>query len=432
MKPLGWRFVVLADLGLFSKDPVRIPAEGGLDAILGALRPSVEAGGGRIELSGEASLVQASDAVLHDPAFQRVESALRGLRLLQEHAKGIRIDVLSATAKEAAARFREAVFEPEMRELRTPPLGLVIADYDYSHLGSDLAALTELGDMAKVAQAPLLAGASAAFFGLKQLNLLSKLGDIPQRLMDGAHAAWQKFQKSETARWTSLTVNRWLQRMPYTADKGGFAEKTDPSKPETWLWGRGVWIVAASAARSIAAIGHAIDLTGPRSGGFQGLPTRPHFKAANQSVPLTTEVEVPDTLVQELARGGFTPLCGRMNADSLMIPLAVNTHRSAPGRLTVAGTFGYQMMAGRLAQLCAFLMDEMPAGEAGAGFLRTELLEFLGPLAKKSPETAVQVQPVEVKDAEGRVLKMAQVSILPEARLEGMEFRFTYQLPLKG
>ena len=114
-----------------------------------------------------------------------------------------------------------------------------------------------------------------------------------------------------------------------------------------------------------------------------------------------------------------------------MVPILVNTFRAAPGRLTVSGTLGYQMMAGRLAQLCAFLMDELPAGDAGAPFLKQELLAFLGPLAGKTPETAVKVEPVTEKDPQGNPVKLAQITVQPEARIESMEFKFVFQLPLR-
>jgi hypothetical protein len=107
----------------------------------------------------------------------------------------------------------------------------------------------------------------------------------------------------------------------------------------------------------------ALDASGARSGGFAGLPTRAYFKAANQTTPLSTEVEISDELSQELSRGAFIPLTGRTGADIAMIPILVNTHRTGPGKLTVKGSLCYQMMAGRLAQLCAFLMDEQPAGD---------------------------------------------------------------------
>lgn len=436
MNPLGWRFVVLADLGIDSKEPLRVPPGDG-NAILGALRPAVELNGTRYQFSDEttfepAKLGSSPDLVLHHASFQRVESSFRGLKFLMQHAgTAVQVDVISAPQKELVSRFKEAVFDPEMRELRNPPLGLAILDYDFSHQAGDLAALSQIAEMCKVAQAPLLAGASPAFFGLKQVNLLPKLTDVPQRLHDGAHGQWVQFQKSEPARWTALTVNRWLQRAPYTADRGGHAESIDPSKPESWVWGRAVWIAAAAIARSISQHGHALDASGARAGGFAGMPTRPYFKAANQSTPLATEVELSDELIQELSRGAFVPLSGRTGGDVVMIPILVNSFRSAPGRLTVSGTLGYQLMAGRLAQLCAFLIDELPDGDAGAAFLKQQLTAFLGPLAMKEPDKAVTVEPVMSKDPEGKAVKLAQITVQPEARIEGMEFKFVFQLPLK-
>jgi len=396
MKPMGWRFVVVSDLGTTGKGVVRVPA-GGPDEILKAL--------GLPEAEG-----------------RRIEAALNGLAFLMRHAgDAIQVDVLSATAKDLAARFRETVFDPEVRELRNPPLGLVLLDFDFSHQSGDLAVLQEMAGMARVAQAPLVAGASPALFGLTELKLLSKLQDLPRRLMDGAHAGWQRFQKQDEARWVALTVNRWLLRAPGAQEK-----------PADFLWGRGVWLVGAAVARSVRGTGHALDLSGPRAGGFPGLPTRPYAKSANQTVPLATEIEIPDSAAQELSRGGFLPVSGRTGGDDAMLPIAVTAHRSAPGRLTVKGTLAYQMMAGRLAQLCALLMDEMPGPVPEAvEFLRQSLVAYLGPLAGKAPEAAVKVAPVEAKDPEGKPVTLAEIAVRPDARIEGMEFNFDFQLPLR-
>ena len=393
MKPMGWRFVVVSDFGL--------------DEGAGLLR--VPAGGP----------AEIRSALGVPPG--RAEGAILGLAFLMKHAgESIRVDALSCAAKDLPARFREAVFEPEVRELRNPPLGLVLLDFDFSHQAGDLARLQEMGEMARVAQAPVVAAASPAFFGLREWTLLGKLTDLPQRLADPAHAGWQRFQKTDEARWVVLTVNRWLLRPPVEG------------KADDLLWGRGPWLVGAAVARSASAHGHALDLSGPRAGGFSGMPARPYPKAANQLVPLPTEVELPDLAAQELARGGFTAVSGRTGGDTVMIPLAVNAHRDAPGRLTVSGTLSYQLTAARLAQFCALLMEEMPAGPAEAvEFLRRNLLEFLGPLAGASPEQAVAVAPVESRDAEGKTVRQAEITVRPDARIEGMELRFTFRLPLR-
>src|SRR5262249_26893353 len=138
MNPMGWRFVVLADLGLASKDAVRVPAGDG-DAILAALKPSAEVNGSRMEFASEKAFLPESlgadpDAALHHPAFQRIESAFRGLQFLMAHAgSSIQVDVVSSTQKDLVARFKEAVFDPEMKELRNPQLGRVRLDYMFYH-----------------------------------------------------------------------------------------------------------------------------------------------------------------------------------------------------------------------------------------------------------------------------------------------------------
>jgi type VI secretion system ImpC/EvpB family protein len=440
MKTMGWRFVVLADLGSAVKDPVRLgpPTEEGWLKPLGLRLELPGPGSGdplALDLSNERAFLPQSlptagggaESILHHPSFQRIESGVQGLKLLLEHAAGaVQVEVLSTTARDAVARFKESVFEPEMREFREPPLGLILADFDFSHQGAELSALAELGGMAQALQAPLVAGASPAFFGLKQMNLLPKLQDIPQRLSDNAHAGWQKFQKQEHARWVVLTINRYLQRAVHPA------EKVDPGKPEQYLWGHGGWLVAAAVARSAREHGHALDISGARAGGFAGRPTRPYPKLANQTVPLSTEVEIPDQAIQELSRGGFLPISGKMGSDAVILPLAVNTFRTAPGRLTVSGTLGYQMMAARLAQICNLLLDEVPGPAPEASeFLKKSLRDFLGPLAGKNPESAVSVTPVEVKDASGTARAVADIVVQPEVRIEGMEVRFAFQLPLR-
>jgi len=436
MPATGWRFVVLADFGSALKDPVRVRPEEPA-ALLARLEPAAEVGGApgasrRLSFPDERAFGPEAlgpgeiDPVLHHPAFQRIESAYRGVKFLLEHAKdAIQIDVVSTSQKDLLPRFREAVYEPELSALRDPPLGLVLLDFDFTHQPADVALLSELGGRARMLQAPLVAGASPAFFGLRQLQLLPKLGDISQRLSDGAHGAWQKFQRQDEARWISLTLNRTLQRPPHPQ------EKAVPGAPETWLWGRGIWLVGAAAARSIRSHGHALDLSGARAGGFSGLPVWPHPKAANESVPLATEVEMSDETMQELSRAAFVPVCGRVRSDAAMIPIAVNLYRNAPGRLTAWGTLGYQLLAGRLAQITTLRLGEMPSDpQAALGFLKGTLLEVLGPLAGEDREKAVEVKLLPPGPAAPKAPPLAEVSVVPAAKIEGVDFRLTFQIPL--
>jgi len=68
-------------------------------------------------LAVDTAIAEQMRALLHDPAFQRAESACRGLELLLEHAQdAVEIHVISIPRRELGARFRDAVspgFDPD-------------------------------------------------------------------------------------------------------------------------------------------------------------------------------------------------------------------------------------------------------------------------------------------------------------------------------
>lgn len=452
MKPLGWKIVVVTDVGVDSGTRQRVlPADA--DTWLGAIGaganvpPKEGAASVRMPIASPAAFAPAAvaawlaanggattpaavDAVLHHPAFQRIESAWRGMKLLLAHAGDkVEVFVTSMPRKGLAARFRETVFLPEYHEADPP--SLLLADYDFGYKGDDLVTLNELGGMAKVLQAPLVAHASAAFFDFRYLVQVQPLGELLPRLMDGGHMGWRTFQATDPARWITLTMNRWLARAPYTADGGGHVEKVSESDPDSYLWGRGVWFAGAALARSAATYGHGLAIAGAQGGKFEALPTRAFPAKANQTLPLAVEVAFAEMQVMELMRAGFAPIIAPVGADFAMITSAMSVFRIKPATPTIEGTLAYQLLAGRLAQTCARMLDAMPAGDGAAPFVREQLLAFLGPLAGDAPDQAVVVSPQEIEQ-DGRKLPVAHVKVAPKIMLEGKPPEFEFMLPLVG
>jgi type VI secretion system protein ImpC len=283
-----------------------------------------------------------------------------------------------------------------------------------------------------VLQAPIVAAASAGFFDLRYLIQAIHLPDMLQRLATPAHAPWRSFQATEPARWVALTINRYLQRAAYTDGSGGHPEAVSESNPDTYLWGRGVWLVGAAVARSVKQHGHALDVAGAAGGMFANLATRDYPAKANVGAALAVEAPISETQVLELSRVAFTPIIGPLQRDTALIAIAVTVFRMHPGKLTVEGTIPYQIFAGRLAQWCGKMLDELPAGAAeGAAFLKAELLAHLGKLAGEAPDQAVTVTPGEMKTDDGPV-PVAEVKVKPAITLEGKVPEFEFALPLRG
>ena len=454
MKPLGWKIVVVTDVGVDSGARQRVtPADADtwLTTIGAAANVPPKDGAPAVKMpiagpetftpaavsawlaaNGGATTPAAIDAVLHHPSFQRAEQAWRGMKLLLAHA-GDKVDVFvtSMPRKNLAARYREVVFLPEYNEADPP--SLVLLDYDFGYKGDDLITLQELGGMSKVLQAPVVAQASAAFFDFRYLVQVAPLGELLPRLMDSGHTGWKTFQTSDPARWIMLTINRWLARAPYDANGGGHAEKSVESEPDSYLWARGVWFAGAAVARSASTYGHGLAIAGAQGGRFEGLPARAYPAKANQTVPLASEVPFAEMQVMELMRAGFAPIVAPNGANFAMLASAMTVFRLKPATPTIEGTLAYQLLAGRLAQTCARMLDNLPGSgaDASAAFVREQLLAFLGPLAGDAPDQAVVVTPQEIEQ-DGAKVPVAHVKVAPKVMLEGKPAEFEFMLPLGG
>lgn len=425
MSMLPWRIVVITDLGVDTRAPAAVTSESldawfasqSLPVALADFAPAARIAAG---VGGPAL-----DAWLHDPARQRIESAWRGLSLLLSHAGGpVSVEALSVPRASLVERFREAVHGPELAAAE--PLALVVLDYDFTHKAADLAALSALAAMAAELQAPIVANAGAGFFDLRFLVQAGAVKDLAGRLADPAHSGWQAFQQHEDARWVCLTLNRFLLREPWKIE--GYAESCSDSNPDTYLWGRGVWLVAAACARSVRAHGHAMDLSGT-GGRFDGLATRPFPVNANESKALATEVPFAETQSLELTHAAFTALSGGLDLPSAMMSLVVTAHRHAPGRLTVEGTLAYQLTAARVALACGVAAGAV-AGAAAADAIvagvTAAVREQLGGLIGDSAEALT----VRVLEAEGALPRRVEVVVAPPLKLEGKSPKFEVEFAL--
>lgn len=424
MSSLPWRILVVTDLGVDGGAPQPVTSDS-LDAWFAslplAIQPSALEPGALIAAGTTGA---ALDSFLHDPARQRIEAAWRGLTRLLANAGGpVSVEAMSVPRSSLVDRFRDTVHGPGLEA--EEPLSLVVLDYDFTHKPSDLAALASLAAMAADLQAPIVAGAGAGFFDLRFLVQAATVKDLAGRLADSAHSGWQAFQKDENARWVSLTLGRFLLREPWT--RGDWSEKCADSNPDSYLWGRGAWLVAAAIARSVRAHGHAMDLSGT-GGRFDDIATRPYPVKANETQALATEVPLPETSSLELTHAAFTTLTGALGRPSVMMPMVVTAHRYGAGRLTVEGTLSYQLTAARVSLACGVAAGSLDGGAAGAvtGSVTAILREQLGGLLGEADDSLA----VQVIEAEGTQPRRVSVTVRPPLVLESKQPVFAMEFAI--
>ncbi|MFH1143529.1 MAG: type VI secretion system contractile sheath large subunit [Candidatus Eisenbacteria bacterium] len=478
MQPAPWNMIVLTDLGADHDGRIAVdpgaPGDwlGRLDARV-AVKPraaSHAAAAWELRLSGREAFearaiverlphadattgapAELLDAVLQNGDFRRIESAYRGISLIGEHgADALAVEVISVARRALSERFRDRVYQPALDgEIASPTA--VLLDFDFSHQATDLALLQELAAMAAEIPCPIVAAASPALFGMRYWAHVAGIAELASPWMDAGHALWREFQASESARWVALTMNRYLQRAPVEVEGLGYREPVDEARPETFLWGRGIWLVGAALARSIRAHGHALDLAG-RGGMFTGLPSRsyPHM---GEPVALAAETPLPEMKASEVAWAGLTPVVGVLRQDAVVLPMVVTLFRLKPGRLTIEGTLAYQITAARIAQSLNEILGQMPRERNDApGFLQAQLTEALGVLLEGDPSETLQIgwSKGEASTTEEAATGMTgsardagtpsavsspellEIRVRPARPLEGKQAEFVYRLPWRG
>jgi type VI secretion system protein ImpC len=252
----------------------------------------------------DARLTAQLRAIMHHPAFQRLEATWRGLNHLVQRAETdetLKVKVLNTSKADMP---QSAGFAVRAQLERGQPVRLLVADFEFGRGPQDVALLTAAGTVADAVRTPLIAAASADLFGLTSYADLGRWPDVDEAMQVVADA-WTAFADSPAAGAVSLTLPRVLARRPYGAETEpveafAFEEVADAADPNEYVWMSAAWVyaerVTAAAARG-----------GSWDGAAEGLP--PHtFPADGERVSRSTEAFVPDSWASELSGRGFVPL----------------------------------------------------------------------------------------------------------------------------
>ena len=223
-------------------------------------------------LSGiDAAMAQLLRDILHHPEFQSLESLWRSIHLLTrrlETGTDLTVELIDATRGELCADLLSArpidatatyklLVEPSVGVEGGRPWSFLVTDLTFGPTGDDVGLLWRLGQIARLAGAPLVAAASSQVVGCESLVATPDPDDWKT---PPAEKYWSDLRRSAEAPYLGLVLPRVLLRTPYGQDTSAieafpFEEFTGPPAHEAYLWGNPAFALASLLGASFDADG---------------------------------------------------------------------------------------------------------------------------------------------------------------------------------
>ena len=282
--------------------------------------------------------------VMHSDEFQKLEGSWRGLHHLvmnSETSSTLKIRVLNMKKKELHKDLSKAVefdqsqtfkkiYESEFGTPGGEPYGTIVGDYEFTNHPEDVETLSLMSNVAAAGFCPFIAASSPSLFGFDNWEELTKPRDLEKVFESLEYTKWRSFRDSDDSRFVSLTMPRFLSRLPYGAaskpveefnyeefevePKAGRSVSTENSD---YCWSNAAYAMATNMTKAFSLYGFCTAIRGAEGGGkVEGLPT--HIFTSDDGDPdlkCPTEIGITDRREAELSKLGFLPLCHYKNTD---------------------------------------------------------------------------------------------------------------------
>lgn len=267
------------------------------------------------------------DAVLHHPAFQRLEALWRGvewlghsmagdpglrLRILDVRWAELARDVERALAFDQSAIF-ELIYSQEFGSPGGEPFGLLVMDHALWHRSTqrdrtdDVATLAGLAEVAAAAFCPLALGVDPRVIGLDGFGEIDLRQDVAASLTGPEFARFDRLRALPDARFLAAVLPRLLIRQPYRGramPRLGFVYDEHVEDPEQLCWLSGGFALAQVAARAMRLYRWPAAIRGALAegdGGIVDAPERLFLPADGKGVTVRFPTENAVSEEQEMA-----------------------------------------------------------------------------------------------------------------------------------
>lgn len=267
----------------------------------------------------DAAIAEQMRKLLHEPAFQHIEAAWRGVQWLianaeldenlQLHLFDVTRDELLADVVEAKGQLTQTgVYRALADRWRNVPGGerwsVLVGLYRFGRSDADVGLLAALGLIAAQAGGPLLAEADPALAGDDELG------------------GWHALRRSEAAPSIGLAAPRFLLRLPYgkgsdPVSSFAFEEFTGTPLHEHFLWGNPGLAVALLIARGFSARGWKFEPGDEREIG--DLPAVTLMRDGEKELQACAEHYLGDQRGQSFLDAGLMPLLSHRQRNAVTV-----------------------------------------------------------------------------------------------------------------
>ncbi|KAB0631795.1 EvpB family type VI secretion protein [Burkholderia stagnalis] len=401
------------------------------------------------------------DEILHNAAFQQIESTWRGLKYLVDHTdfrRNVRIEVLDVSKEQLRQDFEDA---PEIiqsglylhtyaHEYDTPggePIGAIISNYAFDRSAQDIALLRDISKVSAAAHMPFIGSVSPMFFGKESMEEVVGIRDIGNYFDRSEYQKWKSFRETDDARYIGLTLPRFLARLPYgpnTFPVRAFNYREAVSAPDStrYLWANASFAFGANMVKSFIRNGWCVQIRGPRAGGLvEDLPTHRYDLGTGNPAKIPTEALIPEAREFEFANLGLIPLSFYRNhdfacffsANSAQRPAQYET-REAAANSRINARLPYIFLLSRIAHYLKLIQRENIGTTKDRRLLELELNAWIKSLVTEMTDPSDDLQTshplrearVSVEDIEDNPgFFRVKLFIVPHFQIEGMDINLS-------
>lgn len=418
------------------------------------------------------TLSEQVNAIMHHPAFLKLEGTWRGLKYLVDNTRtgqhvklqvlNARKDELSTVLDRYAAEAGPAGWDqsPIFKKVHdagfdqpgAAPYGCLVGDYQFDNSDQDVDLLKRMARICSAAHVPFVTAAGPKVMGLKSWEQLPDPASLASKMSTPDFANWRSFRDSEDARYVALALPRFLARAPYEARKapeGSFAFEEDlrpaategeaaNSTHDNYVWANSAFALAANINRAFYETGFCVAIRGVEAGGkVENLPVHTFpTDGGGIAAKCPTEISITQRREAELSRLGFMPLihwkdtnyAAFVGGQTAQKPAEYPTSQDATDNAALSAGLPYVFLVSRFSHYLKKMIYDWVGSPMSKEQLTKELNDFMkvyvsAPMANneakaKAPFREVRIDVEEIPGKPGYYQSKAY--LVPHILLEGV------------